>query len=154
MMQSFSLVSPDFDSLNKLNRMWDGCKLNSAHCMLNIFSYLDYRHRIRTMVILLNKSGDLYFNTVVKSSHLFTDHLKSLFPPKHERVSINNSLRHPINVKHLKRLFIEALSDNPEDHQLASELFEANDEQTKFIIENVNFDIVSFEFHSYTMFIG
>ena len=141
-----SIYAPDFQSLNKLNHMWDGCKLPSQHCILTIFSYLDYRHNIKKLVYSLNTSGDLYFNTVVKSSPFFTDHLKSLFPPKHERVKINESLRYPINVQHLKKLFIQEISNDPKDHEIASQLLETNSENTKFIIENVNFDIVSFEF--------
>ena len=126
--------------------MWDGCNLPSQHCILTIFSYLDYRHNIRKLVFSLNSSGELYFNTVLKSNPFFTDHLRSLFPSKHERVDINDSLRYPINVKHLKKCFISEISDNPKDHELTSELLEKNHEDTKFILENVNFDIVSFEF--------
>ena len=104
--------------------MWDGCKLPSQHCILTIFSYLDYRHNIKKLVVSLNTSGELYFNTVLKSSPFFTDHLRSLFPSKHERVSINNSLRYPIKVSHLKKLFISHISDDPKDHELASTLLE------------------------------
>ena len=119
-----SIFAPDFQSLNKLNHMWDGCKMPSQHCILTIFSYLDYRHNIKKLVVCLNTAGELYFNAVLKSSPFFTDHLRSLFPPKHERVSINDSLRYPINVRHLKKLFISSISDDPTDHQLAAQLFE------------------------------
>ena len=49
-------------------------------------------------------------------------------------------------MQHIKKLFIEEISNDPKDHEIASQLLETNSENTKFIIENVNFDIVSFEF--------
>ena len=104
---------------------------------------MEYRHNIKKLVVSLNTAGDLYYNTVLKSSPFFTDHLRSLFPSKHERVSINDSLRYPINVQHLKKLFINAISNDPKDHQLAMQLLEMNHESTKIIVECVHFDIVS-----------
>ena len=66
--------------------MWDGCRLPSQMCCLNVLSYLDYRLNIQKLVVSLNSAGKHYYDKMIAISPTFRDNMKLIIPPKFARV--------------------------------------------------------------------
>ena len=101
--------------------IWEGSSLQSQHCCLTVFTYLDYRQNIKKLIICLNSAGVKYYNTMVKKSPYFQDNLRLLFPSKHSFVtpkSIQQMVYKPVNVGHLNQVFLSA---SPSSNFLSSQ---------------------------------